>query len=213
MVVSVRGVASVNSLTAGNGGFSNTTASGELGKVCGLLVSHSFWTTALDDELHGRLEKAEIVMPRSKSTLGDVLRDCILERNDVKPATKAVRGPVVNDLTSFFGEPCDLRSLNPGNAEDFKQSLTGRGLAATTVTKRLQLSRQFFGMAVKRELIREKPFADCRHKATINLEERRYVTLKAKQQFPEAALILTGSSSLLRFAGRRCPSEVLSVRR
>lgn len=117
----------MNSLTASDGDFSNTTAAGKLGKVFGLLVSHSLRTTSLDDELHGRLEKAEIVMPRSKSPLGDVLRDCILERNDVKPATKEARGQVVNDLTACFSEDRDVRSLNPGNAEDFKQSLAGRG--------------------------------------------------------------------------------------
>jgi integrase len=172
----------------------------------------TMWLDGLDDELHGRLEKAEIVMPRSKSTLDDFLRDCILKRNDVKPATKEVWGQVVNDLTSFFGEECDVRSLNPGTAEDFKQSLIGRGLAATTVSKRLQFARQFFRMAIKRELIRENPFADCRHKATINLEERHYVTLAATQQLIEAAdpdwqLII----ALVRYAGLRCPSEVLSL--
>ncbi len=172
----------------------------------------TMWLDGLNDELHGRLEKAEIVMPRSKSTLGDFLRDCILKRNDVKPATKEVWGQVVNDLTSLFGEECDVRSLNPGDAEDFKQSLIGRGLASTTVSKRLQFSRQFFRMAVKRELIRENPFADCRHKATINLEERHYVTLEATQQLIEASdpdwkLII----ALVRFAGLRCPSEVLSL--
>jgi integrase len=172
----------------------------------------TMWLDGLDDELHGRLEKAEIVMPRSKSTLDDFLRDCILKRNDVKPATKEVWGQVVNDLTSFFGEGCDVRSLNPGTAEDFKQSLIGRGLAATTVSKRLQFSRQFFRMAIKRGLIRENPFADCRHKATINLEERHYVTLEATQQLIDAAdpdwqLIV----ALVRHAGLRCPSEVLSL--
>ena len=57
-----------------------------------------------------------------------------------------------------------------------------------------------------------RTFADCRHKATINLEERHYVTLEATEQLIEASdpdwkLII----ALVHFAGLRCPSEVLNL--
>jgi len=67
-------------------------------------------------------------------------------------------------------------------------------------------------MAVKRDLTQENSFADCRHKATINLAERHYTTLEATQQMIEVAnpdwkLLL----AVVRFAGLRYPSEVLSL--
>ena len=79
-------------------------------------------------------------------------------RADLKPATKIVRGVVINDLTEFLGKTRDMQTITAGDADDFKQWLIGRGLAPTTIHKRLQVARSFFRAMHRRKLIEENPF-------------------------------------------------------
>lgn len=53
--------------------------------------------------------------------LGAFLRSFLENRNDLKPATKVVRGQVIRDLVNYIGKDRDIRSINAGNADDFKQ--------------------------------------------------------------------------------------------
>lgn len=155
----------------------------------GLPQSHelTLWLQDVDGEFYDRLVRGGLVPERAKTKLGPFLQQCVDNRQDVKPATKEVWRQVIANLVTFFGADRDLRSLTAGDAEDFKQYLIGRGLAGTTISKRLQFSRQFFRMAIKREVIRENPFAECRHASSVNLEERHYVAYEEINRLMESA--------------------------
>ena len=132
----------------------------------------------------------------------------------MKPATKIVRGQVIRDLTEFFGESRDVRTITPGDADDFKQWLVGRELAPTTIHKRLQVARSFFHAMRRRKLIDENPFDGVKAAATGIKDRQRFVTRE------EIARVLDACPdhhwrtivALARYGGLRCPSEVLSLR-
>ena len=110
------------------------------------------------------------------ATLGPFLRRALTAEPILKPATKIVRGQVIRDLNEFFGESRDVRTITPGNADDFKQWLVGRKLAPTTIHKRLQVARSFFHAMRRRKLIDENPFDGVKAAATGIKDRQRFVT-------------------------------------
>ena len=145
------------------------------------------------------------------ATLGPFLKSYIDGRADLKAATKIVRGQVIRDLKDFFGESREVATITPGNADDFKQWLVARGLAATTVHKRLQSARSFFHAMWRRKLIVENPFDGVKAAATGIKDRQRFVMRE------EIARVLAACPdhhwrtivALSRYGGLRCPSEVL----
>ena len=135
-------------------------------------------------------------------------------RADLKSATKVVRQQVIRDLATFFGESRNVQTISPGDADDFKQWLIGRKLAATTIHKRIQVARSFFHAMQRRKLIGENPFDGVKAAAAGIQDRQRFVTRD------EIALALDFCPNhhwrtivaLSRFGGLRCPSEVLSLR-
>ena len=175
------------------------------------------WVTDLDSRMAKKLAAVGLIpKPESKAvvTLGPFLTAHLKDRTDLKPATKIVRGQVIRDLTKFFGESRDVRSIVPGHADDFKQWLIGRKLAPTTIHKRLQVARSFSHAMRRRKLIEENPFDGVKAAATGIKDRQRFVTQ------PEIARVLDACPDhhwraivgLARYGGLRCPSEVLSLR-
>ncbi len=148
------------------------------------------------------------------AALGPFLKAYIDGRADLKPATKIVRGQVIRDLNDYFGELRDVKTITPGNADDFKQWLVKRELAPTTIHKRLQVARSFFHAMRRRKLIGENPFEGVKAAAAGIKDRQRFVTRE------EIKLVLAACPdhhwksivALARYAGLRCPSEVLSLR-
>lgn len=121
---------------------------------------------------------------------------------------------MIRDLTEFLGESRDVRTIAPGHADDFKQWLVGRGLAPTTIHKRLQSARSFFHAMRRRKLIDENPFDGVKAAATGIKDRQRFVTRDEIGRVLDACpnhhwRTIVGLS---RFGGLRCPSEVLSLR-
>jgi len=175
------------------------------------------WVVDLDSRMADKLAKVGLIpKPQEKAsvTLGPFLTTHLDGRTDLKPATKIVRGQVIRDLTKFFGEARDVRTIVPGHADDFKQWLIGRRLAPTTIHKRLQVARSFFHAMRRRKLIDENPFEGVKAAATGIKDRQRFVTRE------EIARVLDACPdhhwrtivALSRYGGLRCPSEVLSLR-
>jgi len=106
-----------------------------------------------------------------------------------------------------------LRTITEGDAEDFKLFLIGDGLAPTTIHKRLQVARMFFGDARKRKLVESNPFAEVSANATMDEGRKKFVTFAEYKKIldvcdPKWRSIV----ALCRIGGLRCPSEVLSLR-
>jgi len=151
---------------------------------------------------------------RTAATLGPFLTAYVDGRTDLKSATKVVRGVIIRDLTEFFGESRSVETINPGDADDFKQWLVGRKLAPTTIHKRLQVARSFFLAMRRRKLINENPFDGVNAPATGISDRQRFVSRE------EINRVLANCPNhhwrtiiaLCRYGGLRNPSETLSLR-
>lgn len=101
------------------------------------------WVAELPDDLEDKLVRVGLITARAvqpEAPLGPFLTAYIDGRADLKPAKKVVRSQVIRDLTDYFGDTRDTRSIGPSGADDFKQWLIGRGLASITIQERLQVT-------------------------------------------------------------------------
>jgi site-specific recombinase XerD len=96
---------------------------------------------------------------------------------------------VIRDLNEFFGDARDVRTILPGQADDFKQWLVGQELAPTTIHKRLQVARWFFHAMQRRKLIGENPFDGVKAAATGIQDRQRFVT-REDSAIPRAQFLL-----------------------
>lgn len=176
------------------------------------------WLTKITDELHGKLAAVGLVTQRVETTISELLNDFVTANSHAKPATLVVWGQVANCLKQYLGKDCPLKSVGRNEAEGFRQWLVSqgpakKGLAATTVTKRLQFARQFFAYAVRREWIDRNPFEGVSHKGGNPRDRQYYVTEEKMQRLIGAApnWVWRTIIALARYGGLRTPSEVLSL--
>jgi hypothetical protein len=64
-------------------------------------------------------------------------------RKSCKPATVAVWKQVVAILKEFMIAANKIKQINAGHAKEFHEKLKARGMATTTINKRIQFARQF----------------------------------------------------------------------
>ena len=174
------------------------------------------WLTSISDMLHQRIVKTGLVDSRIciGAKLKKCLEDLVNSRNDLKPASKVVFEHVISDMVQFWTAERDIKTITPGDADNFKQYLIGRKLAATTISKRLHLAKSFFKSLKRRKLIDENPFEDVHHTATGIKDRQRFISQIEARQVLQAcpnhhwrAIV-----ALSRYGGLRCPSEVLSLK-
>jgi len=175
------------------------------------------WVADLDLTLAKKLSSVGLIpKPEEKDEvlLEPFLKKYLEGRGDLKPATKIVKGQVIRDLSNYFGKSRELRTITPGNADDFKQWLIGRELAPTTIHKRLQEARSFFRAMLRRKLIDENPFEGVSAKATGIKDRQRFVTREEIERVLDACPDHHWRTIVVlsRYGGLRCPSEVLSLR-
>lgn len=183
----------------------------------------SRWLGECPDEFYGRLSATGLVEPRDRSQLGEFVSNYMASRTDVNPSTRRKWISTRNTLFRFFGEARSLRSITPGDAEDWRRSLGSgdeaegrpdRRLAENTLRKHTAVAKLFFNVAVKKKLIPANPFQEL--KATIVPNPTRYhfvsrdVAESVIDACPDAEWRLL--FALSRYGGLRCPSEHLGLR-
>ena len=186
-------------------------------------VSTTKWCHKLDDDLHAKLVKAGLLVPRDGAqegpqvpALSKFVDDYITKRTDVKPGTAAWYRRAKGQLVGFFGATRPLDRITAEETEDFRRWLTSdRKQGSNTTAKLCCVAKQFFRAAVRRKLIAENPFVDMKHLTVQPNRERDYfVTLT------EAAAVLEACPdaewrlifALARFGGLRCTSEHMRLR-
>jgi len=172
------------------------------------------WLSQIGDDLARKFAAVGLMPARQSSTLGDFLNGYLESRAmDSKPNTISNLKGVANELQRFFGPNTQLRTITPVLAESFMAHYHERGLAPTTIYRQLKFAKQFFGIAVKRKLIASNPFADVRGKSSTQNHRLQYVTVEEIQAvLQQANLTFQVIIALSRFAGMRCPSEVMLLR-
>lgn len=166
----------------------------------------------------GLLEPLEPLEPDPVDDPGSMTLDAFLtdymDRHGPakKPATRIVWGQVMAMLRKYMPAGITLSEITVGHAKAFHQSLQERGLASSTVYKRIGFARQFFEDAVDFEQIPANPFAKVKarqssKKSNVNVPMET-VAKVLKHCDPTWQTIV----ALSRLGGLRTPSETLSLK-
>lgn len=171
------------------------------------------WLAKIGESLYTKLAAVGLVEERAKSKLGPFLADYIAGRVDAKDSTRKKLESARVHLVAFFGENRELRSINAGHSDDFRQFLYKQGHAENTVRRYCGIAKQFFRVALRKRLIDENPFSDQVAAVRGNAEKFHFVTLadsaKILKHCPDVQWKMI--FALCRFGGLRCPSEVLAL--
>ena len=164
--------------------------------------------------MRGKLSAVGLIQKREQATLGTFLEGYIQSRCDTKPRTVAHLRRAQQDLLDCLGADKQLKKLTPGDGDEFRLFLLGKGLAENTVRRRCGRAKQFFTAAVRRRLIPSNPFVDLKSAVQGNPDRFVFVTRETTQKVIDACpdaewrLIV----ALSRYGGLRCPSEHLALR-
>jgi integrase len=172
------------------------------------------WVADLDGPLPDKLAAVGLIAPRKAATVGGMLDAFLTANPHTKPGTRVMWGHTDRCLREHFGADRSLRSIGRTEAEGFRQWLIDQGLAAATVARRLQLTRQIFGYAVRCEWIDRNPFAGISHTGGDPRARQWYVTEEETTRLIDAApdWVWRTIIALARYGGLRTPSETLSLR-
>jgi integrase len=171
------------------------------------------WVANLDAELSEKLARVGLIRATSHATLGAFLEG-ELAKATVKGATTIFYGHTIRNLVQFFGVDKPLRTITPGDADDFRRFLVSEGLAPVTVARRVSLAKTFFRAAVRHKLVPTNPFDGVTGGPKSNPSRLRFITREVTQRIldacPDAEWRLL--VALARYGGLRTPSESLSLR-
>jgi integrase len=153
-----------------------------------------------------------LIETTNRALLGAFLKEFILSRPDVKPATLEVWQQPCRNLITYFGDEKPLRNITAGNGDQFKAWLLTQKLAAATVAKRLSFARTFLHVARKHKLIDENPFAEVKIPMADVSRRQQFISRDSFDRMIDVASPTWRTIiALARFGGLRCPSEVLSL--
>lgn len=170
------------------------------------------WLSQVGASLKEKLATAGLIEAPRRTNLGEFLKNFVLNRKDVKPATLEVWQQPCRNLTDYFGAEKPLNSITAGDAEQFKAALLTQNLALATVAKRLTFARTFLHTARKHKLIDENPFSEVKIPTANASARQSFVTREVVQRLMSVANPTWRTIiALSRFGGLRCPSEVLSL--
>ena len=187
------------------------------------------WLERLDDVLHARVVALELAEPRKGAavvTLGNLLEQFDAAAS-VKASTKAAYKQTTDSLRAHLGEKTPLASITPAHADTWRKAIaepvtvkngdgeeTTKRLAPATVAKRTIIAKGIFRKAVRWGLMASSPFADLRAGSQCNPDRAAYVDPESIRAILDAcpddqwrAIV-----ALSRFAGLRCPSEIVALR-
>ena len=179
----------------------------------------STWLQTLDSEnpqFVAKLERIGIVTVGVEDShdLGAFLDSYVAKRCDEKTSTMSVYAQVIRNLRDCYGNARDLKSITPGDADEFPRHLKRDGLAETTINRRTSLARTIFKDALRLRLIAENPFSDVRAGTRQNKSRMFFVDLESYHKLMDVATDAEWRAiiALARIGGLRCPSEVLSLK-
>ena len=179
-----------------------------------LSASTSRWVATLSGNMRDRLAACGLIEKPKDITLGEWIDQYIDGRTSLKPGTVRNLQRNANLLIEFFGADQELRTINSGDADAFRELLASKKFAPATIGRAIKRARQFFIAAMRRDLVDENPFADVNAPMQVNDNRRQYIPAETIYKAIEAApnaewrLII----ALSRFGGLRIPSELVTLK-
>ncbi len=179
----------------------------------------SAWLRTIDEGLRARIASTGLVEERKSAILGEYLASYIKRRVDAKPGTVLKWQATEKQLTKFFSNGRDLRTITAGDADAFRLHLlaskTKRGIMQTnTISKHIRVARLFFNAAVRDEVVVKNPFSGVDSGDRRNSAREYFVTQAEADACIEAAPDLQWRLiiALARYGGLRTPSELVRLK-
>jgi len=176
------------------------------------------WLAKIDRKLRAKLVAVGLARhdestADSVTALGPFLERYLSIRSDIKPRTRINYLQANASLLRFFGPEKRLDEITPGDADEFRLDLFQR-FSENTARRHCGRAKQFFQAAFRKGWIARNPFADLKGLNVRENRERDYFVTRE-----EAEKVLASCPNLewrlifalCRYAGLRCPSEVLSL--
>lgn len=176
------------------------------------------WLDELSQKHRKRLTTLGLVSSAPVVTLGILLAD-FFRTLSVKDSTKRNIKNATDNLTTFFGEDCSIHTVTRSQAKKYRAWLalkghsSGGGLARATVSRRIRRAAEVFKHALEEGWIEENPFKGLARRNETNRSRdfwvKRSMIKKILAQItdPELKAIVL----LARYAGLRCPSEIVGL--
>ncbi len=171
------------------------------------------WTTSIDASLRKRMEAAGIIRQAAeRHTLGELVEQFYASPR--KSGTVTTFKQTTDDLLSQWGSGRDVRAIRILDAEKWRNTLSNRGYAAATISKRIKTARQLFNAAKRWGWIEKNPFDEMKAGSQENAGRLHFIGEATAHQVLAACpddrwrLIF----ALCRWGGLRCPSELAALR-
>jgi integrase len=174
----------------------------------------SRWLAELDAKMLDKLAAVELIPQREMAKLAKFIDGYIGTRTDAKPNTLRNFKMARKMLVDYFGEDRALRSIKPGECDEWRQHLVQDGYAEATISKWVKQGRQFFKLAHRKGLIDANPFLDIKAGSQRNEARLEFISRETIQKVLDVApnaewrLII----ALARYGGLRTPSETLGLK-
>jgi len=179
----------------------------------------SAWVAALPDVLRRRFAAVGLAAAPAQEAalkLRAFLDDYRAARAvALKPRTQTVLAGAARCMLEHFGPDRPLDSITPGDVDEFRLYLLKKGLAPTTISRRIAVCKTVFAFARRKRLIAESPFADVKTGCMVNAARQVYIDRATVEKVlaacpPDSDLRLI--VALARYGGLRVPSEVMPLR-
>ncbi len=189
------------------------------------------WANELTGRIRERLAVYGFVGSERKHIGGDASRlvkpffdSYLSKRTDWKPATLYKYGQSAKYFCEYIGPNRLLGDVTPADVDAWRLWLTSsaipakggkpaRGMAISSANKHAKRIKTLFAQAVRAKLLSESPAADQRIGPEVNRERDHYIdhttTTKILDGCDTEWAVIFG---LCRFAGLRCPTEVLNLK-
>ncbi len=174
----------------------------------------SRWVRDLDAKLFDKLVGVGLVPAREIAKLGPFIDAYIADRPNLRPNTLRNFKTARKALIEYFGCDRPLRNINPGECDEWRQSLVQVDYAEATISKWVKQARQFFKLAHRKGLVDSNPFQDIKSGSQRNETRLEFIDRARIEKVLDACptaewrLIV----ALARFGGLRTPSETLALK-
>ncbi len=189
-------------------------------------IESAKWANELTGRLRERLAQWGLVGAERRGQMADSARLCgpyfdqyVISRTDLKEVTRTKYEQSAKCFTKYVGRDRFLSDVTAADIDQWRRWMidaTTGGLAVATANKHAKRVKKMFAHALRAKLIGENPAADQKIGAEVNRLRDYYIdhstsTKLLKQLTSDGQNQWALIFGLCRYAGFRCPTEVLSL--